>query len=159
MKKNRRHRRRQHHAAAAPTNVEVPAIGIDICPLNFPDGQRWLFNLEIARTLTKLPPNRPTHWLDHDELGRLIEGQVAGKTFAREKIDAQDPRVPGIGVVIDYGGQRRLNLIDGLERAVKAFVTRSGFALYVLSDVERDRALWSKTGLAGFAERILKGDA
>lgn len=152
MKKNRRRPKPE------PITVSVPAIGIDTCSLRFADGSRWIFNCTLAREVVRIPARREVHWLSHDDLGRLIEDQVDGKSFARELIDGQDPRIPGIAAVIDSAGQRRMNLIDGLERAIKAFVTRNGFGVYVLDDAERDRCLWSKTGLKGIAEKIEKGE-
>lgn len=153
MKKNRR----KPKPEAPPIDVQVPAIAIDTCSLRFPNGQRWIFNLTLARRLVRFDARRELHRFSHDDLGRLISDQVAGRSFPKSEIDVLDHRIPGIGAVIDYGGQRRLNLIDGLERAVKAFSVREGFCLYVLSDAERDQALWSKTGLAGVAQKILEG--
>ena len=74
MKKNRRRRRTE----AAPINVTVPPIAIDTHSLYFPDGSRWMFNLTTARRLVRLDLRREIHRLDHDDLGRLIQDQVAG---------------------------------------------------------------------------------
>lgn len=150
-------KRRKRRAKPEPIAVEVPAIAIDTFSLLFPNGERWIFNRTKARQLVRIPPRREIHYLDHPQLGLLIQDLVAGRAFDQQTIDAADPRIPGIAAVLDYCGQRRLNLIDGLERAIRAFVTNQGFPVYVLDDVEREACLWSRTGLKGVAESVAKG--
>lgn len=137
-----------------PINVEIPAIRIETCSLRFPNGERWIFNLTKARQLVRLDDRRELYSCSPTELVDLLDGRALNKF----DVDTADPRIPGIGAVLPYGGQRRLNLIDGVERAALAYMSGASFPIYVLSDDERDLSLWSKTGIEGIKEKIEKGE-
>lgn len=162
MSRQRRQRRDERRRQEARRNIapaggtivpaETLAIGVDIFPLEFPNGDRWIFNRDKARQIVRLAQRRP-HTFDVAQLQELL----AGWRIKKADVDPADPTVPGIAVVIDYAGQRRLNLIDGAERAVKAGIAGQSFPIYVLTDQERDQCLWSKTGMQGVAENSEKG--
>lgn len=135
--------------------VEVAPIAIDIGrPLTMPNGERWIFNITKARQLIRATARRELHSFAGQEIAQLLQRFA----FAKPEVDHADPRIPGIAAVIPYGGQRALQIIEGAERACKAFVMQRPFQMYVLSDEERDRCLWSKTGLEGIGEMLMGGE-
>lgn len=143
-----------------PTRVELAPIGVYIgTPLNMPDGTRWIFNLTLARELIAKSVYRDRVSFGGQELARLLAGPWIGANYglAADKVMAADPDLPGIAAVIEYGGQRTLQIIEGPERACNALRLNKPFTLDVLTDLERDRCLWSRTGIEGIADN-LRGD-
>lgn len=170
MSRERRRRRDARRAAEAaqrfqqtggqpaselpPTEVTVAPIAVDIGqPLTMPNGERWIFNITKAREFIRGTFKRELHSFSGQQIAQLL----ARFSFPREKVDTADPGLPGIAAVIPYGGQRALQIIEGAERACRAFQLNRPFLMYVLSDYERDQCLWSKTGLQGITEQLMGG--
>jgi hypothetical protein len=137
-----------------PITVEVPGIRVETYSMRFPNGERWIFNVTRARNVVRMHDHRELYSLSTDQLVQLLDG----KALNQHDVDTADPKVPGIGAVIPYGGQRTLELIDGLARAARAYMTDSSFPIYVLTDAERDLCLWSKDGLQGIKDKVDKGE-
>lgn len=154
MSRERRRRRDERRSTTPDQQALAQPVAIDIGkPLTMPNGERWIFNITRAREIIRATSPRELHSFSGQQIAQLL----ARFQFTKKEVDTADHSIPGIAAVIPFGGQRTLQIIEGSERACRAFQINRPFLLYVLSDEERERCLWSRTGVAGVADRIASG--